>query len=597
MLKKSFSVIFGIGLLAGLIAPVNLEASTNKPQKRESPALAPGEPTSSIILDATQSNILYQVYHGAKLAQVGQANQQDIESFSFGQYALYVETKMLKDFASVVLFLQALDFGPLGPVQGWLVENGFHPDLAYILEYNLKPRAISFDSISYVAARRLMKNDEDQPSVEDVKKRVVELQKISYLLPPGGNLALDAAGRPEQYDPELRNVLAHAARLRLQIADAAEIGVVGFWPGLKSHFYSLTDRYDRLMSLPESLELIAIDLQGLMDTVRYKLTHPQADRMSEVRDLNQLLDESLKLKREFLVLFSELVGKSQKSGPAFTDLTGSILDQDIVFENFRRKMTRFADTAVKRLDSILGFQEGSVQSLQFDTPWELSFSMAKQERHMLGLAGTWENIRTFQIITYEEHKTAHWTTQETEHYTDSNGKPRTRTVTKHHYSSSTDYDYETVPTPDYEIVIANMLALFIDRTFTLAESKSKNKMKEIDELEAEVRKAKSEHARYAMNPSRGKDEDEHRVKRVRNQQAQFRAILSQLQLIEVQTDKEIPKFNREASAVPSWSAEIKTPLAARDKRNGKRVMWTSIGTGVSAAASAACYYILNGGLQ
>ncbi|MCB0366483.1 MAG: hypothetical protein H6624_04585 [Bdellovibrionaceae bacterium] len=562
-------------------------------------------------LSPEHGNLLLSLTEGLIHEQEGMGNHHVYE-LTMSQFIELLQARAGKVMDMFSSRQSGLDFSLNGPVRAWLIDNGYNPLLADALEIILEGRGNAFDGMIEKVAERLGK------SAVAVR---AEMQRISYRIPAGFSntsklrlgsyhgesvkkaahakaFQLSQEGKPLVFDPGLANLLAHVDRMKFEVSVVANSPDFTAMEKFKGHFTKLGDLYTSVWESLAGIEMTVIDLQGLIDSLRYKLSLEIVDTAREAEHLKGLLDAAIELRERYIRIVEPFLSVQNQTNLSRWDLLHRLAKMTPDVELGFKEVKGFASHAVDRADVILGLDGSRGDALKFDSPWELEFVIARDQARARGLAGQWDSIRTFQVELRETYKTAHWTTTSQEAIRDSKGNVTGyRTVTHHHHSSSTDWDYETVHTPVYEMEVAIRLQGFRQRMRELAGLPASERGAALEKLQAEMTALKSQLTRYATVPPVGKDESEQKIKRTQNLIEQVRRMIAQSEVLGVQLANSIPKFNRDLKPNPGWTERIALQLQSLDAKRWRRAKIIGFSSAGAAAVAGACYFFLqNGGM-
>ena len=576
--------------------------------------------TSSIFtLTEAQKFALRFIYDGALRAEVGIANYAVYDK-SVLEFLESIQSHFQSLPSEMKEVMKGLDYGSNSAVQGALIEDGFHPALAYAAEFLLvgpgDENGTNAGSLKDHVIARMVQQRGHKLESDRLSAMSDELSATHYRVPAdftiefdnfesevrrafqeeslSRSFSLDSDGRPLDLDPQLENIMMFVVDYQQQVLAIRNNPTEGFFKNARDHFYSLKRRYAELWRVSQVIQTIVFDLQGAIDSVKYKMAMDETDTAREYNALREVLDDLLSSKEEFAGLVGDLA-----------QLTPDIENQTLVpvsrklrkaieaIENFRVYLTPDLANKVEKMDVIMGFHLDEMRKVQFDTPWELAFQDFQQQATLAGFWGKWQSIRTFQILVYEEYKTAHWTTEEEVEYTttdsDGNESTHTRTETRHHYSSETNYEHETVHTPSEEMKFASEIEELDQQLTRLQKGKAEGSERKVGELIEKIKSTKTRHAKLLEIPPRGKDESEHRIPRLRNQQNQFRALLTRANVLSTSISRNLEVFDRNPDpTLNEVSASAIEHFAELDKIQNQRMKTIGIVTGSVAVVAGGC---------
>jgi len=165
-------------------------------------------------------------------------------------------------------------------------------------------------------------------------------------------------------------------------------------------------------------------------------------------------------------------------------------------------------------------------------------------------------------------------------------------VTKDHYSSSDEYDHDTISEPEEDQRFESELIKLTQIVDQALKSPDKTSAV-ILAAEEKLRDFKRRQGLYALERAKGKDEFEHKLKRISNQQARANSLLSRLSFAEVQVSHSLQTFVRGAWAAPAEKAGVLTSLTKLDQTRHRRAWWVSGATSAAAIGAGTCYYFFS----
>lgn len=374
-------------------------------------------------LSPIQSNALNYLFQGTVTSQRGKGNLK-FETATVRDFLLAINIQWGTMPENLKSSLLKLPTNRLSPVRGWLSDNGFHPFLAIafttLLVANQLPSEAAW--VTELSKEKTLRGS--QPEL--VEKFMKSFFQAPYRVPTGysdssnpalgslfGGATLDYLsarsfnlapdGRPLVFEPTLESLLTYAAEFKQLLLLSGQTFNSSMLGRVREHFTSQAKSFELLWGIIEDFETSVVDLQGLLDTIRYKMALPETNTQHELTAFNKLLSESNAIKQELARtsenFFGALPNGKEASGPikvpSMAQLNRRLNSQIQAMESIRRKIKSFETQAIDRMEVILGLNSFSENRLQFDTPWEIAFQMAHEEAKEAGLANDWDAIRTF----------------------------------------------------------------------------------------------------------------------------------------------------------------------------------------------------------
>jgi hypothetical protein len=555
--------------------------------------------TKAFVLSPAEGEFLNSLFLGTVDYQLGIGNNP--ESLKLGAFMDLVKQRWdgLPDHLKVTA--KQMDKSTLSPMNGWLIDHGFHIWLGALVG------CLAESCTQHLLAEKVSSmfgwNDTDMASV---------LKTSSYRVPSGFSFAsstalggvwgqevreflyqkafrLDANGQPAGYEPGLQNILAHLDLWREHLGKATQSGDKGVMQVVRGYAYgSLANGYRSAMNVLDTVEILVVDLQGILDSIRYKMSMAEADTIREIRELRALLAVAIEKREHLIRVFEQTLRYNDQLKQGRWQVYDHINSAAHDIANLHSELNEFFSDTLDEVDRILGFDGDVALSLKLDTPWELSYYRDRENARSVGLAVEWQSIRSFNIIVQERYKTYHYTRNE-KVGEDDKGNDIYEDVD--YSGSSHETDEETVDAPPYEREIQAYLNAMAQRLAQLGDelkqAQSTPTDNPLESIESELVAKKREHARYAELAPTGKDESEHKLPRIYSQQAQFRALLAQTQALTLQLKGSVPTFSRLIPTKPTWEPRLEKKLEKLDASRHRKTSLAigtamALGTGVGA---------------
>lgn len=564
---------------------------------KESGALSP------LTLQAQERQALRRLFEGTIDEQEGMGNHLT-EQVSFAKFLKLIETRFHSGGTQGEV-LRTMDWGPTSPARAWLVDQRFNPLLA-VAASTIVSGGSANDAFLAIAkevgvSAEVAASELNRVSFRDLEGwSLLTNQILGFIFDDRGRASgqaaaraysLDQAGQPLKFDIGLENLKQHITALRKSIQKVAKSSDPKISQRLAGHFISYTPRFEATMDMLDSFELSTLDLQGLLDSIRYKMTLSQVDTAHEALGLKKILDLAVEHREQLINSFSsveaEIASRIPSGRVAVFNFGQAYSSQS---EKLRRQIKNVCSRSIAQMDVVLGFDGDKDLSIRYKTPWELSFLSDSASASGAGLDSEWDSIRTFEIIVEERHYTERWTEQIYHpEVRDAEGKVTsaayTETVTR--TSGHDETDHETVETPTAEIRFQSKIG---ELNAKLSAFRSqKGAANQIAMLAKEIETIKAEYLAYRQEPPLGKDESNQKIKRLSNQLGQIAALETQVKVAGMRNQSTSAIFNRALDLDTAARKEISSLLSQLDRRRHR----TAIAIGGLAATASAAYTCWN----
>lgn len=476
-----------------------------------------------------------------------------------------------------------------GPVAQWLWDEGLNPKLALWL----KSATTEFDGWASALEEHPEKLKNEWAFIPRVQESSSEQgagglvdRDFAHKIFFQRAFQLTAEGRPEQFEPGLERVLELAQRMRTMVAFTA----TDYPSGLLAHFFEYFNGRDKalewLLGEADILELIAIDLQGINDSLRYKAT--LAKTPLELFRIEQELGRYLVKRWQFTEKVEQLrqliVASNEDDFWTFKkNYEGLHLNLNADLKQLRGEIGR----TIHLLDQILGVAHDPEKALAQDTPFEIQFILDRQAAEMAGLGQHWESVRTHKYLVREREYTERWTYTVVVSKRDAKGNVTTSTETRTHYRNWTEHDYETVNTPVQEMAYRRELIDFDQQIQRARTSEELLRLKQKgDQILRNI-------ARYAAEEPTG-DRDYSDKYQLRNKMLvqMARSLLAKISLKQMQDGSFTAEFRRAPSVA---SDSVLNALALIQQTNSRMRSirnYTAGGLAAAGALAGGCWALL-----
>lgn len=558
--------------------------------------------SSRLTLHESEKQSLRRLFVATIDEQEGMGNHLT-EQVTFAQFVHLLETR-IKSGKLNIQEMSKIDWSKDSPARAWLVDQRLNPFLATAAAILLKNGSLK-EVVQGLAQENGANPIDVVKQIDQISFRTLEGwslltgQNLGFTFGDTGKVTtqvkakafqLNEQGQPLDYDIGLKNLKAHFAQLRVDVEKVSQQKDPHVGQRLRGYLTSYAPLFISTIDLLETFDMAILDLQGVLDSIRFKMTLNHVDTVREAEALKNLLDQAVEWRERVIVLGEAVESSLQQQMPngrvAVYNAASPWLEQA---ENLRRRIKHFCGQSVEAMDTILGFDGDLDLSMRFDSPWELAFVSDKAQAKGEGLEEQWTQIRTFQIIKEERYYTARWT--ELVHHPavkDSKGNTiraaYTQRVTR--TSSRNETDHLTIETPPYEMQIqarieelSNQIGVF---------SKQQGNQGQIQSLFAQIRDLKNEYAVYRQQPPTGKDESTEKIKRMNNQLAQVSALETQLNIADVRSVAGVAIFNRDLMVDSDLASKIAANLRRLDSRR-HNVTKTALGLATAAGVGYGCW--------